>query len=87
MAASVTYAADGASAADHEVTASGSVTAVDLDHGNGSAGLSVRRVWQGSEGTQRHLGFGWGDVNVLRLTPDLRRSNALVARGSGLASL
>ncbi len=54
---------------DHARGPDASLEAVDLQHGQSSACLAVRRVWQGDSGTQRHFGNGWGDANGLRVTP------------------
>ena len=76
-------ASDAIAVADHQRGTHGSVEALDLDHGQATARLMVRRVWQGAEGTHRHFGPGWGDPNLVRLTPIAANQTLLWRAGVG----
>ena len=67
-------------AADHSVDGRNRLTAVDLTHGDGLSRLAVRRVWLGDKTLNQHLGAGWSDPNVVRLSR-LSDDTVLLFRG------
>ncbi len=67
---------------DHTLSESGRLAAIDLDHGAGADRLLLQRVWFGRDTLNTQFGFGWSDINQVRLT--LTSSDTLIIWRGGV---